>query len=131
MTTQPMSSSRPYLIRALYEWISDNNLTPYVLVDAEAPSTIVPQDYVENGKIVLNIGDQSVQGLNLGNDVVEFSARFSGQAMPINVPVTAILAIYARENGQGMVFNEESDDSPPAPPSPNKPSNKPHLTLVK
>ena len=102
------------------------------MVNAEAPSTVVPQDYVENGKIVLNIGEQSVQGLNLGNDVVEFSARFSGQAMPINVPVTAILAIYARENGQGMVFNEESDGTPPTSPTPPKSgAGKPHLTLVK
>lgn len=130
MTTQSMSSSRPYLIRALYDWISDNKLTPYVLVNAEAPSTVVPQDYVENGKIVLNISEQSVQGLILGNEAVEFSARFSGQAMPINVPVNAILAIYARENGQGMVFNEESETTPPTSPTPPK-SGKPHLTLVK
>ncbi|MBL1292436.1 MAG: ClpXP protease specificity-enhancing factor [Thiotrichales bacterium] len=130
MTTEAMTSSRPYLIRALYEWISANDLTPYVLVNAEAPLTIVPQDYVENGKIVLNIGGQSVQGLNLGNEVVEFSARFSGQATPINVPVSAILAIYARENGQGMVFNEEGDTTPPSSPGPPKPT-KPHLKLVK
>ncbi len=135
MTTQVMTSSRPYLIRALYEWISANDLTPYVLVNAEAPSTVVPQDYVENGKIVLNIGGQSVQGLSLGNEAVEFSARFSGQAMPINVPISAILAIYARENGQGMVFNEEGGtippDSPNSPKSPGLRPDKPHLKLVK
>jgi len=130
MTTEPMTSSRPYLIRALYEWISENDLTPYVLVDAKAPSTVVPKDYVENGKIVLNIGGQSVQGLRLGNDIVEFSARFSGQAMSINVPVNAILAIYARENGQGMVFNEEGNTAPPTSPNPPA-SGKPHLKLVK
>ncbi|PCH61214.1 MAG: ClpXP protease specificity-enhancing factor [Gammaproteobacteria bacterium] len=125
-----MTSSRPYLIRALYEWISENDLTPYVLVDAQAPSTVVPKDYVENGKIVLNIGGSSVQGLTLGNDVVEFSARFSGQSMQINVPVSAILAIYARENGQGMVFNEEGDTAPPTSPTSPPASGKPHLKLV-
>ena len=130
MTAPAMTSSRPYLVRALYEWISENDLTPYVLVDADAPSTVVPQDYVENGKIVLNIGGHSVQSLSLGNDVVEFSARFSGQAMQISVPVSAILAIYARENGQGMVFNEEGNSTPPVSPDPPK-SGRPHLKLVK
>lgn len=131
MNTQEMSSSRPYLLRALYDWISDNALTPYVLVNAEAPSAIVPKDYVENGKIVLNIGAHSVQGLKIGNDTVEFSARFSGKAMPIVLPVTSILAIYARENGQGMVFSDEGSTTPPSSPRPPQSPGKPHLKLVK
>lgn len=102
-----MTSSRPYLIRAIYQWIVDNGATPHLLVDAAHPGVVVPREYVENSKIILNIGPMAAHGLKLGNEQVEFNARFSGKSLPVTVPIHAVLAIYARENGQGMVFNEE------------------------
>jgi len=127
----PMTSSQPYLVRALYEWIVDNELTPYVLVNAEHDSSRVPRQYVEDGKIVLNLGPAAVDNLELGNDYVMFNARFGGKAMEVSFPVSAVLAIYAKENGQGMVFNETDDDDKP-PPEPGPDSNgKPSLKLVK
>ncbi|VAX09888.1 Stringent starvation protein B [hydrothermal vent metagenome] len=124
-----MSSNQPYLLRALYEWIMDNNLTPYVLVNAEAERVEVPTQYIENGKIVLNLSAAAVNSLDLSNDYVMFNARFSGKATDVNFPVSAVLAIYAKENGQGMVFNDGSTEPPP--PEPEKPSASAHLKLVK
>lgn len=125
-----MTSSRPYLIRALYEWIVDNEMTPHLLVDAKYPDCMVPVQYVENGKIVLNVGPSAVQGLVMDNDAISFSARFSGTAMQIYAPIGGILAIYARENGRGMVFSEEEGEEPP--PSPDDGGGKkPALRLVK
>ncbi|OGT19913.1 MAG: ClpXP protease specificity-enhancing factor [Gammaproteobacteria bacterium RBG_16_57_12] len=128
-----MSSSRPYLIRALYEWIVDNNMTPYLLVNAEAERVVVPAQYIHDGKIILNIAPQAVQGLKLGLDQVEFSARFAGKIIDIMVPVAAALAIYARENGRGMVFNEEhsTEPTPPESGAPGDKSGRSHLKLVK
>lgn len=130
-----MTPSRPYLIRALYEWIVDNGLTPYVLINAEAPNVVVPRQYVENGKIVLNINPSAVQNLQLGNHALELDARFSGTPMHVDVPIMAVLAIYARENGKGMVFNEEehSDDEPPPPSGgdDDSKSKRPQLRVVK
>lgn len=102
-----MTSNRPYLIRALYEWIADNDLTPHLLVDAEQPGVVVPQGYVADGRIVLNVAASAVHGLVLGNDAVLFSARFGGRSFPVEVPVAAVLGIYARENGHGMLFPEQ------------------------
>jgi stringent starvation protein B len=124
-----MTSSRPYLLRAIYEWIVDNEMTPYILVDAESEGVHVPRQYVENGKIVLNVGPRAVEALDIDNDHVSFSARFSGQPVEVVFPVIASLAIYARENGQGMVFNEEDGGHTPEP-SPDKPS-RPKLKVVK
>lgn len=131
-----MTSSRPYLIRALYEWITDNDLTPYLVINAEAKGAVVPRQYVEAGRIILNVSAQATYGLQLKNDAIEFSARFSGAAMDVSVPISAVLAIYARENGRGMVFNEEDEDignhdgdTPPDLPQP--PRGKPKLTVVK
>lgn len=130
-----MTSSQPYLIRALYDWIVDNELTPYVLVNADNDYSQLPRQYVENGKIVLNLGPSAVDNLELGNDYIMFNARFGGQAMEVSFPVAAVLAIYAKENGQGMVFNETDgdDDNPPPESGPDKPekSGKPSLKLVK
>ncbi len=125
-----MSPSQPYLVRAIYEWIIDNELTPYVLVNAEDEYAHIPRQYVENGKIVLNLGPVAVNSLDMGNDFINFNARFGGKAMDVSFPVSAILAIYAKENGQGMVFNETDDDNPPPEPEPDKPG-KPSLKLVK
>ena len=107
-----MTSTRPYLIRAFYEWIVDNDCTPHIVVNAEFPDVQVPDEYVKDGQIVLNIAMSAVQELNLHNDCVEFSARFSGVPKFIYVPVGAVMAIYAKENGRGMVFSEEEGEEP-------------------
>lgn len=123
-----MTTSRPYLIRAIYEWISDNGLTPYLLVDAETPGAEVPQQYVENGKIILNVSNQAVSDMHQDNEWILFSARFGGRKQDISVPVQSVLAIYAKENGKGMVF--EQDDGSDNPP-PRGSRGKPHLQVVK
>ncbi|RLK46872.1 stringent starvation protein B [Alkalispirillum mobile] len=105
-----MTSSRPYLIRALYEWIVDNGLTPYLLVNAEHEGLLAPMEYVDAGKLVLNVAPRAVQHLTMGNEAVEFSARFGGVAQEVRVPVMAVMAIYARENGQGMLFGEGDEE---------------------
>ena len=112
-----MTPSRPYLLRALYEWILDNGMTPYLLVDAERESVEVPKQFVEDGKIVFNVSPSAIRNLELGNDWVLLDARFSGSPMQVSVPVMAVLAIYARENGKGMVFtDEQGGDGPPPQP---------------
>jgi len=125
-----MTPSQPYLVRAIYEWIVDNALTPYVLVNAEHDATHVPRQYVENGKIVLNLGPVAVNDLDMANDYITFNARFGGKAMDVSFPVVSVLAIYAKENGQGMVFNESEGENPPPEPEPDKPG-RPSLKLVK
>ena len=125
-----MTPSRPYLVRAIYEWIVDNELTPYVLVDAENDASHVPRQYVENGKIVLNLGPAAVNDLEMANDYIAFNARFGGKAMNVSFPVSAALAIYAKENGQGMVFNESDGENPPPGSGPDN-TNRPSLKLVK
>jgi len=130
-----MTSSKPYLIRALYEWIVDNNCTPHIAVDAHSSGVMVPQEYVnKNGEIVLNVSPGAVQDLNLENDSVSFSARFAGVSHDIYVPSAAVLGVYARENGRGMMFDPEPEPDP-EPPEPQEPTNiatkKPGLRLVK
>ena len=127
-----MTSSRPYMVRALYEWIIDNDMTPYLLVDAMVADVQVPHQFIEEGKIVLNISPSATEDMILGNQLIEFSARFSGAEQIVSVPTEAVLAIYARENGQGMLFADENDqDSPPPDDEPPSPSNKPQLRVVK
>ena len=123
-----MNSSRPYLMRAIYEWIVDNSMTPYLLVNAEHPHVVVPEEHVNNGKIILNVAPEAVQELNMAGEEVSFNARFSGKPMHVSVPISAALAIYARENGRGMVFNDDDDHTPE--PSKDKP-NGPQLRVVK
>lgn len=124
-----MKSSRPYLVRALYEWILDNACTPYLLVDATVAGVEVPQQYVKNGQIVLNVAPGAVAGIDMSNDDIRFRGRFSGVAIDVFVPIGAVLGIYARENGQGMVF--EPEQAPP-PSSDDEPrSGKPSLRVVK
>jgi stringent starvation protein B len=129
-----MSSNRPYLIRALYEWLVDNHQTPYFLVDAERDDTVVPRDFVEDGRIVLNLSPNAVRDLDLGNEWIRFDARFSGRSMEVIVPPDAVLGVYSRENGQGMLFPEaeppgDNDDEPPEPPSGG--GGRPTLKVVK
>ena len=102
-----MTPSRPYFIRAVYEWILDNQLTPYLLVKASYPMVQVPNEFVSEGKIILNLAPSAIRNLHMGNDEVEFSARFGGKPRNLHVPVGAILAIYAKENGKGMFFDED------------------------
>lgn len=131
-----MSSLKPYLIRAIYDWILDNQLTPYLLVNAEAEGAVVPQAFVQDGRIVLNLRPEAVNGLSLGNEAILFNARFGGKPMKVDVPLKAVLALYAQENGKGMVFDDEEagDDATP-PPEPETPApetrSRPKLTVVK
>lgn len=126
-----MSSNRPYLLRAIYEWISDNGLTPYLLVNATFAGVRVPEHAVKEGRIVLNVAARAVAQLDFGKDWVRFLARFSGISQAVEVPITAVLAIYAHENGEGMVFPVEAT-SPTPPPEPEAPSKKGgHLRVVK
>lgn len=131
-----MTSLKPYLVRAIYDWIVDNQFTPYLLVDAGAQGVVVPRQYVQDGKIVLNLRPQAVHGLSLGNDEVEFGARFGGTPMQITVPMRAVLAIYAQENGKGMIFDDEGEDETP-PPTESAPKGgagekkRPTLKVVK
>lgn len=126
-----MTSNRPYLIRALYEWIMDNGLSPYLLVKADE-NACVPREYIEDGKIILNIHADAVKGLQLGNDVINFSARFGGKPQQITVPVSSVLAIYARENGKGLIFPEEEEDTDtPVGVDENKGKQRPHLKVIK
>ncbi|MEY3359217.1 MAG: hypothetical protein RIS67_942 [Pseudomonadota bacterium] len=145
-----MTSNRPYLLRALYEWINDNNLTPYILVDATQPDVMVPASTVKDGKVVLNIAMRAVESLELGNEALSFKARFGGVSQFLYVPVAAVLAIYAQETGQGMMLPadegaaeeegldayepdaEADDDSDPEdPPKPPAPGKGGHLRIVK
>ena len=111
-----MISRRPYLLRAMHEWISDSGHTPHLVVDAGVAGVDVPRQFVKDGKIVLNVSWSATAQLKLGNDEITFSGRFGGASMMVFVPVNAVLAIYARETGQGMIF---SDDEP-APPAPSR-----------
>lgn len=127
---------KPYLIRGIYEWIADNQWTPYMLVNAEDEFSNVPIQHVNEGKIILNIRDEAVQQLRLGNELIEFNARFGGSPMHVSFMVESVLGIYAKENGQGMVFdanNDHSDDTPPdSPPTPpQEKSKRPNLRIVK
>src|SRR6478672_3189151 len=151
-----MTSHRPYLLRALYEWIVDNGMTPHVLVDAGMPGVRVPTHAVKDGRIVLNIAERAVAKLEMGNDALRFTARFAGVSQAVMVPLPAIIAVYARETGQGMALPDDphgatapmaatpapAGDAPgePASPSPDDdgpdgPAQPPkrggHLRIVK
>lgn len=137
-----MKSSRPYLVRALYEWIVDNDCTPHLLVNAEFAGVQVPAGFASDGQIVLNVSPSAVRHLHMDNEAVSFEGRFSGVAQSLYIPAAAVLAIYARENGQGMVFDAESsmldgdeadDSGEQSPPddNPPRPSGRPSLKVVK
>lgn len=130
-----MTSNKPYLVRAFYDWIVDNELTPYILVDATYPGIQVPPEHVRQGRIVLNISPAATRGLLLENDRIVFTARFSGQTQQIFVAPNSVLEIYAKENGRGIAFAiEEGEEPPPATSGPESDAasrNKPSLKLVK
>ncbi len=134
-----MTPSRPYLVRALNDWILDNNMTPYIVVDVDVQGVSVPEDYVTNGQIILNISPSAVSELLVDLEAISFKARFGGVPMQVYVPIVAIMAIYSKENGQGMVFGAEP--GAPEPPNPNGSNtatkkaehlpHKPSLKIVK
>jgi stringent starvation protein B len=129
-----MTSNRPYLLRALFEWIADNNMTPHILVEAGAEGVDVPDQAVQKGKVILNIDNSAVRELDLGNEWLTFKARFSGNEHNVSVPIDAVLAIYAKENGQGMMFAQDDETMPPTDPDSDpdiQPTKRPHLTIVK
>lgn len=133
----PLKSRRPYLLRAMHEWISDNQQTPHIVVDASIAGVEVPRQYVQDGKIILNVSLNATSGLNLGNEGVVFRARFGAATYDVNVPIAAVMGIYARETGQGMIFSEADAPSPPPQTPPEKPTGgepkraKPTLKVVK
>lgn len=143
-----MNPSRPYIARALYEWILDNDCTPHLLVDAEAPGVVVPTQFVQDGQIVLNVMPSAIRNLTMDGDEISFGARFGGVPMQVRVPYGALLAMYARENGMGMGFGMEpgadayerlqplvepvvEEDEGPEPPEPPKGGGRPKLKVVK
>ncbi len=109
-----MNSRRPYMLRAMHEWITDNNCTPQIVVDANVEGVQVPRQFVSEGKIVLNISWSATSDLKMGNDELRFNARFGGTGMVVRVPSEAVLAVYARETGQGMLFTDEEETPPPS-----------------
>ena len=132
--------TRPYLIRAIREWAMDNGLTPQLLVDADVEGIVIPEGHVQDGKIVLNVHTQAVKALELGNEFITFSTRFGGVSHAINLPIQSVQAVFARENGQGIFFQEEevqhqmeqsvgySEEPPPNDKSSGP--RQPHLRLV-
>lgn len=137
-----MNSSRPYLVRALYEWILDNDCTPYILVNAMASGVEVPLEHVKDGQIILNISPAAVHNLLLQNDAIDFDGRFAGIPQRVFVPMEAVMGIYAKENGQGMIFEATvPQPEPPAlsldseqskgPRKSRRPAGKPSLKIVK
>ena len=120
------------MLRALHEWITDNGMTPHLLVNADLPDVFVPEQYIDKGKVVLNVSPAAVHALELGNESISFSARFAGSPTAVSFPVSAVMAIYARENGQGMMFPEEQAEADDESSSESESkSTKPHLTLIK
>lgn len=143
-----MNSSKPYLVRALYEWIVDNECTPYLLIAADFPGVQIPGGYAENGQMVLNLNPAAIRNLVMNNEIICFEARFAGVAQLVSIPVEAVLATYAQENGQGMFFGPEAGVAPadgqqqeqqeqePAPQQAEaellaRPAGKPSLKLIK
>jgi len=139
MAETPVRSRRPYLLRAMHEWISDSNQTPHIVVDASIDGVEVPRQYVQGGKIILNVSSSATSMLSLGNELVRFRARFGAATYDVSVPIVAVLGIYARETGQGMIFSEaDTPPQPPGPPSEPAPTtttegkrSKPTLKVIK
>jgi stringent starvation protein B len=137
MAERPLSKQRPYLLRAMHEWMTDNALTPHLVVDAKFEGIDLPVEHVRDNKLVLNVSYAATRALVIGNDAVTFEARFGGVPRSLHVPVDAVLGIYARENGQGMVFSEGPEPEPPSPDDDgpkedgSKESKRPSLRVVK
>jgi stringent starvation protein B len=119
---------RPYLLRAMYQWILDNNATPYIIVSTSVAGVVVPAGHAENGRIVLNISPTSIRNLIIGNDSIDFDGRFGGKPFHVTAPVGSVMAVYAKETGEGMAFEAEASADEPAP---RGPSPGGHLRVVK
>lgn len=130
-----LTSRKPYLVRAINQWILDNRLTPYISVDVSIKGVSVPSDYVEDGEIILNIDPASVRNLEISDEYILFDARFSGRSFSIEVPISAVRAVYARENGEGMLFVADAEDSESkesdSDDTPSPPSGRASLKIVK
>jgi stringent starvation protein B len=131
-----MTPSKPYLIRGLYEWLLDNEVTPHILIDTGCSGVVIPKNFAAETKLVLNLAPSAIAKLEMTNEYISFSARFGGVSEDIYCPMESILAIYARENGEGMMFNQESEkspetDGPAAKKGKSKKSNRPGLKVVK
>jgi stringent starvation protein B len=130
----PMTSNQPYLLRAFFDWILDNELTPYMVIQADYPNVVVPTQFVNNGQIVLNVSPSACVSFNMDLEWVEFQARFSGQAMKVSFPCAAVAAIYAKENGAGTAFQvqepQQSDEPSPDANTSDKSSAEPTLSSV-
>ena len=124
------SSTKPYLIRAIYDWCADSRLTPYLAVRVDG-QTRVPMAYVKDGEIVLNLGAEAVVNLHMGNDFITCGGRFGGVPHEIVVPIGAVVGIFAKENGQGLAFEAQDSAEPPPGGEPAAPPGKPHLRVVK
>ncbi len=126
-------SRRPYMLRAMHQWMTDSGLTPHVIVNAQLPGVEVPAAYVKDGKIVLNLSYTATQRLDMANDWIDFDARFSGIVQHVRFPVAAVLGIYARETGEGMVFSSEDGgtEPPDRPPISEEGSRRPQLKVIK
>ncbi len=132
-------STKPYLLRAIYQWAVDHHLTPQLLVDADAEGVVVPKERVTDGRIVLNIHPQSVRGLEMGNEYLLFSTRFAGKPFAVRLPVAAVAAIFCRENGEGIAFRADDGEQTPPPTATDSrdgakrptSASSPHLKLVK
>lgn len=133
MGQRSTTKQRPYLIRAMHEWMIDNDLTPHLVADVSSEGIDVPMEHVQDGKIILNVSYSATRALSLGNEEIAFETRFGGKARRLTVPVAAVLGIYARETGQGMVFSDEEPEPPDSPDSPSDPdpSSRPNLKVVK
>ena len=136
-----VTSKRPYLIRAMHEWMTDNNLTPFIVIDAADEEVSIPEQYVSDGRVILNVSYSATRNLTVGDELISFETRFEGQARQLDIPTVAVLGIYAQESGQGMIFTEEelvsdSDESTDAGPDDDTPtdggsSSRPNLKVVK
>lgn len=136
-----VTSKRPYLIRAMHEWMTDNNLTPFIVIDAAAEGVSIPEQYVADGRVILNVSYSATRNLTVGDDLMSFETRFEGRSRHLDVPTAAILGIYAQESGQGMIFTDEevvpdADKSADAGPDDDSPtdggsSGRPNLKVVK
>ena len=132
MAERPLSRQRPYLLRAMHEWMTDNALTPHIVIDATFSGVALPAEHVRDNKLVLNVSYAATRALVIGNDAVTFEARFNGVPRSMHVPIDAVLGIYARENGQGMVFSEGPEPEPPPPDDDGpKEDKRPALRVVK
>ena len=130
--TTSITPTRPYMVRAIYQWIEDNALTPYLMVDATAENVQVPTEHVQDGRIVLNIASRATGNMSMENDYIHFSARFGGVSQDIWVPLTAVMGIYAKENSQGMFFDpKEYENYQPEEESQASPSTSPKATTPK